>query len=108
MHVKMAFRDITKVGEPVLIAGAFVHRRQRKLTFSVFKMLVELAFAKTSALEPNRPLEDLNNIPLFCTDGCGVLGPVLEAWFLKAYHGVVHVSDLANSPSQNVTCAVMV
>jgi hypothetical protein len=86
--VKMAFRDITKVGEPVLMSGAFVHRRQRRLTFSTFKQLVELAIKKMHSLGQIESKESLDQIPLFCTDGCGVLGPVLEAWFEMAYHGI--------------------
>ena len=90
------FRDVTKKGEPVMCSGVFVHRRQRKLTFQSFKHLVAIALDDLNhALQ--RDVAGLESIPLFCTDGCGVLGPELEAWLHKAYHGSFAACDVMSS-----------
>lgn len=42
---------------------------------------------------------ELEDAPLVCSDGCGVLGPVLEDWFKKAYHGtklMYHINRVHN------------
>ena len=73
------FKDVTKVGEPIIIAGVFFHSRQSKVTFSAFKGLVQDALKEFG--------ESIDETAIIETDGCGVLGPVMEEWMPLAFHG---------------------
>ena len=74
------YQDITKVGNPIIVAGVFLHRRQTRVVFRGFTHLLDMALEDLG--------ESLRETPLFETDGCSVFGPVLEKWMPLGLHGL--------------------
>ena len=80
VYAQLVYKDITKVDNPIMIAGVFIHRRQTSDVFNTFVLLLEQQLQKLNL--------SIREAPVVITDGCGVLGPVVEDWLKLALHGV--------------------